>query len=356
MPIRCVSLLSGGLDSLLTLRLLALQGLEVVAMNAVNCFHGAQDIEEKKRKLRDQALRLGARDVVFPDLTGEVLEVTRHPKYGYGRHLNACIDCRLRTVAAGFRIMRETGGAFVATGEVVGQRPMSQRRDAIKLADRLVADWGFPGLLLRPLSAKLLDKTVPEAEGWVSPEYLHDISGRGRERQMQLAAEYGLGEYPSPAGGCLLTDPGFSQRLAVLIRFKPDWGAGDVEFIKVGRHFQISPAARVAVSRREEENLSLRRLARPDDRLFINCERNGAVALLRGEAGPEEEAVAAGLAVYYSKMREEGRARVASWRVEGGDVDRREFEAAVCHPDRAREMELALAGTDSLKLLRNGPR
>ncbi|MCL2001424.1 MAG: tRNA 4-thiouridine(8) synthase ThiI [Planctomycetes bacterium] len=339
MSIRCISLLSGGLDSLLTLRLLALQGLEVIALHAINCFHGTQPIETKKEALRVRAAKLGAADIVFPDLTEEVLEVTRRPRYGYGRHLNACIDCRLKTVAEGFRTMTERNAAFVASGEVVGQRPMSQRREVLKLVDRLVAEWGYPGRLLRPLSAKLLEKTIPEIEGWVSPEHLHDISGRGRERQMRLAGEYDLGEYPSPAGGCLLTDPGFSQRLAGLMRFKPDWGVEDVELLKVGRHFQISPASRVVVSRREEENSRLRELARSGDFLYINAQQNGAIVLIRGDATPEARAVAAGLAIYYSKMREKGRAMVTSWRIEGMDISHETLEAEAFAPEQARELE-----------------
>lgn len=352
MPKRCIVLFSGGLDSLLVVRLMALQGLEVVCLHSVNCFHGAQDLEEKKRRLRDAALALGAADIVFPDITPEVVGLTKHPRHGYGRHLNACIDCRLVTVRTGFRVLGEQGADFVASGEVVGQRPMSQRRDAIRLADREIASWGHAGLFLRPLSAKLLEPTVPEREGWVDPGRLYDISGRGRERQMALAGELGLTDYPSPAGGCLLTDPGFGGRLAVLMAFTPDWTAADAELLKVGRHFQATPDARVVASRREEENHRLRELARPDDLFYINAERNGALVLLRGAAGPETEAVAAGLAVHYSKMRDAGRARVARWRVDGGDVDRTEFPADRFDPDRARAMERALAGADCLRRMR----
>lgn len=349
---RCVVLLSGGLDSLLTLRLMTTQGLETIAMHAVNCFHGAQDIEVKKAALREKALRLGASDIVFPNLTEEVIAVTRRPRHGYGRHLNACIDCRLQTVRAGFRVMQERDASFVASGEVLGQRPMSQRRDAISLADREIASWGFPGLFLRPLSARLLERTVPETEGWVEERFLFDIRGRGRERQMALAEELGLGEYPSPAGGCLLTDPLFSQRLAILIRFKPDWTAEDVELLKVGRHFQIAPAIRIVASRNETENDRIESLARPGDRLYINNERNGAVTLARGDETPQAEIIAAGLAVYYSRMREAGSAQVACWRP--GSEEQRLFAAAAFDPEQARALEQSVAGSTSLKLLREG--
>lgn len=353
----CVVLLSGGLDSLLVLRLMVLQGLRVVAMHSVNCFHGVQDIGEKKARLQAKALALGAAEVVFPDISAAVVELTKHPRFGYGKHLNACIDCRLRTVREGFAVMEARNADFVVSGEVVGQRPMSQRRDAIRLADKEIASWGFAGRFLRPLSARLLEKTLPELEGWIGEDCLFDYSGRGRDRQMTLAEEIGIGDFPSPGGGCLLTDPGFSQRLAVLVWFNPDWTSDDIELLKVGRPFQATPGARIVASRREEENLRLRALSRPDDRLYINRDRNGAVVLLRGEKTPETEALAAGLAVYYSKMREDGKAYVGSWRVENEvDVDPEESVASVVHPDVLRKMELELAGADCLKRLRSSKR
>lgn len=350
----CVVLLSGGLDSLLALKLMTVQGIRAVALNSVNCFHGVQDIEEKKSKLTASALALGADDIVFPDITDEVVALTKKPSHGYGKHLNACIDCRLRTVRAGFDLMRERGLDFVVSGEVVGQRPMSQRRDAIGLANRTIAGWGFGGLFLRPLCAKLVEKTIPETEGWVREEYLYDISGRSRDRQMALADELGLGDYPSPAGGCLLTDPGFSNRLAVLVCFKPEWNGADIELLKVGRHFQITPETRLIASRREEENERLRQLSTPEDRLYINSERHGAVVMLRGKATDVAEALAGGLAVHYSKMRLDGEALVKSWRIENDvDVDFQDFSANAVDPDVLRARESELAGKDCLKRMRN---
>ena len=342
MPRSCVTLLSGGLDSLLALRLMTLQGLAATAVHTINCFHGSEAAEARKERLRADALRLGARDIVFPDITDEVIAVTRAPRFGYGRHRNACIDCRLRTIAAGFRVMREVAADFVASGEVVGQRPMSQRRDAIAIADREIASWGFPGLLLRPLSAKLLEKTVPEAEGWVDQGRLYAISGRSRGEQMALARELAIGPYPAPAGGCLLTDAGFSARLGDLMRFHPGWGAADVELLKVGRHFLPAERTRIVASRNEAENARLEELARPDDLFYINAERNGAVVMLRGEATAAAETLAAGLAIHFSRMREAGHARVARWRLAPGETDRSEFAAAATPPEAAWEAESAM--------------
>ena len=353
----CIVLLSGGLDSLLVLRLMARENIRVTALHSVNCFHGVGAIEAKKEKLKAKALELGASDIVFPDISDAVVALTKKPRFGYGKHLNACIDCRLHTVRLGFEHMKTLGADFVVSGEVVGQRPMSQRRDAMRLADKEIASWGFEGLFLRPLSAKLLEQTIPEKEGWISENALFDYSGRGRDRQMALAEEIGIGEFPSPGGGCLLTDPGFSWRLAVLMQSKSHWEPADIELLKVGRHFQITPHSRVVASRREEENYQLRTLARPNDRLYINAEKNGAVVLLRGQKPPSAEAAAAGLAVYYSKMREQGAAHVESWRIENDiDVEPEEMTADAVDPETLREAELAFAGKDCIKKMRMRPK
>ncbi len=354
MPKRCIVLFSGGLDSMLALRLMTVQGIGVTALNSVNCFHGTQRIEEKKAHLRATALALGADDIIFPNTTDDVVALTKNPRHGYGKHLNACIDCRLRTMRAGFEAMRERGADFVVTGEVTGQRPMSQRKDAITLANREVAAWGHAGLLLRPLCAKLLEETVPQKEGWVDPRYLYDISGRGRDRQMALAQELGIGEYPCPAGGCLLTDPGFSRRLAVLFECNPDFTGEDAELLKVGRHFQISRTTKIVVSRNEEENYRLRDLSRPDDRFYITADRPGAIAMARGEDSAEVEALASGMAVYYSKHRDEGAARVERWRiVDGVDSGTEVLDGCVCvDPEVLRAAEAAHIPGDCLKRLR----
>lgn len=350
----CIALFSGGLDSMLALRLMTVQGVHATTLHSVNCFHGTQRLEEKKTRLRETALALGADDIVFPDITDDVVALTKRPRHGYGKHLNACIDCRLRTVAAGFAAMVERGADFVVSGEVMGQRPMSQRKDAITLANREIAAWGHEGLLLRPLCALATPECKPLREGWVERRYCYDITGRGRDRQMALAAELGFTTYPTPAGGCLLTDPEFSRRLAAMMECNGDFQADDVELLKVGRNFQISRGAKIVASRNEEENYRLRDLSRPDDRFYINDERNGAVVMARGEISPDIEALAAGLAVYYSKMRDDGTARVSAWRIENGaDVDMRNLpDVPVVDPDVLRKTELELVGKDCLKRLR----
>ncbi|MDR1613242.1 MAG: tRNA 4-thiouridine(8) synthase ThiI [Planctomycetota bacterium] len=334
----CIALLSGGLDSLLAMRLMALQGIRVVALHAENCFHGTERPESARERIGNAAIKLGAAETAFPDLTGETIAIVKKPKYGYGRNLNPCIDCRLLTIRAGFDLMTEKGADFLVSGEVVGQRPMSQRRDAVRLVDRLAAEWGFAGLHLRPLSARLLDMTIPETKNWIDRKLLFGISGRGRRIQMELAERVGLGVYPTPAGGCLLTDACFSGRLADLMRFTPDWGAEEVELLKVGRHYLPGPATRIVASRSEDENRRLGELARPEDFLYINAEKNGAVVLLRGAKTDRFEALSAGLAVFFSKMRERGRACVRRWR-EGREDEAPEREFAVVDPETLRELE-----------------
>jgi Predicted tRNA(5-methylaminomethyl-2-thiouridylate) methyltransferase, contains the PP-loop ATPase domain len=325
------------------------QGLNAIAMHSINCFHSTEKTADLKIRLAESAKRLGAVDIVFPDITQEVIACVKGPRYGFGKNLNPCIDCRLKTVETGFAVMRERGADFVVSGEVIGQRPMSQRRDAMAIADRAIDRSGLGGLLLRPLSAKLLPTTVPEKEGWVNQNCLFSVSGRGRYTQMELAEKLQLGEYPNPAGGCLLTDAGFSGRLADLIRFKPDWEAADVELVKVGRHFLLNEKTRVVASRREEENYLLRDLSRPEDKLYINDEKNGAIVMLHGECTPENEAIAAGLAVYYSKMREDGKARVEFWRGGGPeDLDKGTVEALAVDPELLRKKEQEMKASSSV--------
>lgn len=355
---RCVVLFSGGLDSTLALAMMVRQGVETIAFYADNCFHGG-DPEAHRQHLGDRAMALGAKDFVVRDLTDPLVELVKHPRYGRGRNMNPCLDCRIRTLAEGARIREEYGLDFVATGEVRGQRPMSQRREAMRLVDRHAADMGLDGLLLRPLCARLLDPTLPETNGWVDREQLGAMQGRGRQPQLALAAEYGITDYPSPAGGCLLTDPGYALRLRDLNEQQPDWTAHDAELLKIGRHFRPAPGWRIVASRRAEENEKMKTALPPGARVFVTDGRPGAMVALmheaasdggdrtEAEAAPDDvhvadeshatrealEQTAAGLAVYYSKFRAEGRADVANWTQ--GVADSRAVRAEVSMVDPA---------------------
>ncbi len=327
---RAVALFSGGLDSCLALALVARQGVEMIVYHGYSAFVPATTEAEGRAALAERARRLGAREVVFRDQTEAMIAFTKQPRFGYGQNLNACLDCRLLTMAQGGEVRQEYGADFLVSGEVLGQRPMSQRADAMRRVDREVEKLGLGGLVVRPLSAKLLDPTVPEEQGWVRREDFYAISGRSRKEQIALAAQLGITDYPTPAGGCLLTDPGFAQRLEQLMARKPDWTAADVHLLRVGRHYLLPNGARLVASRKEAENDRLEELARPDDALFITREKPGAIVLLRG--GNEADwPWAAGLAVYFSKFRAAGVGPVGTW--PGGGGPAREWpEMAVVDP------------------------
>ena len=216
--VKAIAMISGGLDSTLALALVKRQGIEV---KAVSFYTGFCITETQRRKggradgtvPRNEALRAAADlevDIEYVDISGSgYLDMLVHPRYGYGANANPCVDCRIFMMARAREIMGREGADFVFTGEVLGQRPKSQRRDTLRIIER---ESGLDGRLLRPLSAKLLPPTAPEREGLVDRERLEAISGRSRHRQMELARELGIADYPQPAGGCcFLTDEAFSR-------------------------------------------------------------------------------------------------------------------------------------------------
>ncbi len=206
---RAFSLLSGGLDSLLASRLIMEQGIEVIALHFITPFFGYQKKgqEERYQERWKQLYGIQARII---DVSDEYFQVLRHPRHGYGKNFNPCIDCKIFFLAKAKGMMEEEKVDFLVTGEVLGQRPMSQRRDTMRIVER---DSGTDGFLLRPLCAQLLKPTRPEVEGLVDREKLLGMTGRSRKPQMELAERMGIRHYPSPAGGCLLTDPELANRI-----------------------------------------------------------------------------------------------------------------------------------------------
>lgn len=266
---RALVLLSGGLDSMLACEVLRRCGVEVFGIAFKSPFFGGAKAEKA-------ASYLGV-PLVVVDITEPHLEVVKKPRFGYGKNLNPCIDCHALMVAQALAEMEKLQADFLATGEVLGERPKSQNREALAQVARAS---GAGELLLRPLSARLLPETRPEREGWVDREKLLDISGRSRRRQMDLAQKWGITEYENPAGGCLLTDAGFSSRLEELLRRVPECDRRDVELIKLGRQVWRGNTLLV-VGRRHEENLGLEEIALPSDALCRERERPGPTALLR---------------------------------------------------------------------------
>jgi len=298
MTVRAVVLLSGGLDSMLAVRILQLQGIEVEALNFRTLFVCCQDTAAQA------AHELGVKLSVVSE-KDDYLDLVRRPKYGYGRGANPCVDCRIYMFALAEKWMRRTGAALVASGEVVGQRPMSQKkRDLARIAHHS----GLEDRLLRPLSAKLLPATAPEREGLIDRDALYDFSGRGRKGLIALAGQLGLKRIPQPSTGCALTEPQFATKVHDLVQLDPRGTRWDFELLKIGRHVRLDRATKVVVGRREEENERLQRMydERESERVTLVSPENfiGPVALLIGPASEEALQFAGGLLLRYSKHSE----------------------------------------------------
>ena len=297
---RAVALLSGGLDSTLAAKVALEQGIELEALNFITIFCNCTNRGETCLASQKAVESLGIPLRVF-NVSEEYLDVVKHPKHGYGKNMNPCIDCRIFIMKKAKEYMMEAGASFLVTGEVLGERPMSQRRDAMRLIER---EADLEGLILRPLSAKLLPPSIPEKEGWVDREKLLNIQGRSRKPQIQLAAFFGIHDYPCPAGGCLLTDPGFAKRIKDLMVHDPDFTLNDVHLLKMGRHFRFSPKAKLVVGRNEEENQKIQTFSSEGDFLIKVAHHPGPLSLLRGEPEDGEIEKAAAVTARYSKAKE----------------------------------------------------
>ncbi len=303
---KAFSLLSGGLDSLLATRLIMEQGIEVLSLHFITPFFGYQKKgrEEEYQERWDRLYGIRARVI---DVSDEYFQVVKHPRYGYGKNFNPCIDCKIFLLSKAKAMMEEEKVDFLVTGEVLGQRPMSQRRDTMRIVER---DSATDGILLRPLCAKLLKPTQPELRGLVDRERLLNITGRSRKPQMELAQRMGIRHYPSPAGGCLLTDPELANRTRKFFSQSPTVTINETLLLQVGRHFQLAEDQHLVVGRREEENKRLIELSREDD-IFLKLRAiPGPLGLFRGR---EEEAalrLAASIIARYSKAKEQDRVEV----------------------------------------------
>lgn len=289
MKTKAIALFSGGLDSILAFKVIADQGIEVLGVTFSTPFFGAE-------KARATARRIDLPLVVL-DITDEHMQMLRSPRYGYGKNMNPCIDCHTLMLKVAGRKMDEEGADFVFTGEVLGQRPMSQGKQSLYVVAK---NAGFPDRILRPLSAALLPETEPERSGKVDRSQLCDIQGRGRKRQMEMAVNYGITSYPPPAGGCLLTDPIFSRRLRDLFDRDPGHRLRDIELLKVGRHFRLSETVKAVVGRNIMDNATIERLAEAGDALIRIDQFPGPTVLLPGGGNEGERLLAAGLCARYS--------------------------------------------------------
>jgi tRNA U34 2-thiouridine synthase MnmA/TrmU len=273
---KAVALFSGGLDSMLAIRLMLEQGIEVYALHFYFVFtSGTREENEKDLKKFTDLLKIPLKIV---DGSEELLEIVKHPRHAVGRNMNPCIDCRIFTFKKAKEYMDEIGASFIFTGEVLGERPLSQRRAAIELIDK---HSGLRGLVLRPLSAKLLESTAPEKQGIVDREKLMDIEGRRRVQQISLAKKFDIKDYQNPAGGCLLTDKGFSDKLKDFLKHGVDSDIDSIKLLKIGRHFRISDKLKLVVGRDEKENDILLSFSRPGDYIFDAIDIPSPIGLAR---------------------------------------------------------------------------
>lgn len=334
--IKAVALISGGLDSILAARLVIDQGVKVFPLRIKLPYLPR---ERDKSGSRGRMISLLEEWAGMPsaeiDASAEAIAVLRSPEYGFGSNMNPCLDCRILMLKKGAEFMRQAGACFIVTGEVIGQRGMSQRRQALETADRAS---GIPGLILRPLSARLLPETIPEKEGWVERGKLLALSGRSRREQMRLAESLGIEEPVNAAGGCLLTDPIFSMRLRELESHEGLDGRG-LELLKAGRHFRLSEKAKLIVGRDEKENRMLESFAGPEDILFYTLDVPGPAALGRGDFDDSLLSLSGSILAYYCRPAPGTGVEIYSRRLPG-NIERRSY----CLPADGKTLEMLRIG------------
>ena len=290
---RALCVFSGGLDSMLAAELIRAQDIDVQAFFFETPFFSSQKAEKSAR-----SLNLPFKVV---DITQRHLEIVRNPKHGYGGNMNPCIDCHILMFRIAGEMLKSEEAHFVVTGEVLGQRPLSQNKQSLSL---IAVESGIQDLLLRPLSAKHLPLTVPEEKGWVDRDELMDFQGRSRKPQMELAGLLKIKEYPSPGGGCLLTEKAFSQRLKDLFHSEENPGRKEIELLKLGRHFRIGPHTKAVVGRNKVENQNILALAEDKDLLLTSATVPGPTTLLLGDCSKKSLELAATITAAYSDAAE----------------------------------------------------
>ena len=304
MSARCVALFSGGLDSMLAVRIMQQQGIELEALNFRTIFSCCQDESSQAARELDVSLTVIGQD-------DDYLDLVKRPRFGYGRAANPCVDCRIYMFEHAWRFARQIGATFVISGEIVGQRPMSQKRRDL---DVISNKSGLEDRLLRPLSAKILPITWPEREGLVDRSRLYAFQGRNRKGLIQLARSFGLTNIPSPSTGCALTEKGFGRKVFDLIQLDPGSARWDFEILRFGRHYRFDPATKIVVGRNADDNASLKYLhSLPESHSSALLEPDnfgGPVGLVIGKSTDRVIDFAAALVLRFAKRYDPDNARI----------------------------------------------
>ena len=323
---KAIALLSGGLDSSLAVRMMLEQGVDVeaVAIKTPFCdFDCGKGCGHRVKEVADE-LGIKLKTVYFGE---EYLRMLKKPKYGYGSGMNPCIDCRGMMYNAAKEQMEKTGSDFVITGEVLFQRPMSQNNRALHIIE---SEAGMEGKVLRPLSAKHLPPTDAEKSGLIKRENMGAIKGRSRKGQLAMAKHFGIAEPPNAAGGCLLTDPAFSKRVEDIMDHCSDIPSlNDIELLKVGRHFRLTPDAKLVVGRNKDENEVIKALVTEGDVVIEAKDHVGPTCILRGKHDDALLAECAAIVLRYSDAPKdfESKLRII--------INSRESEAAAMPAERS---------------------
>jgi tRNA U34 2-thiouridine synthase MnmA/TrmU len=289
--IKALGLCSGGLDSILSALVLRDQGIDVTWI----CFETPFFSSESAKK----AASMTGIELITLDITEQYMEMMQNPRAGFGKNMNPCMDCHALMFSTAGRLVENGNFHFLFSGEVLGQRPKSQNRNSLRYVEK---NSGLEGLILRPLSAKLLNETLVEKQGLVQREKLLDISGRSRKIQTELAKKFGITDYPSPAGGCLLTDRAFSTRLKDLMYVQKNFEKRELFFLKYGRHFRLDKRTKVIVGRSRAENIKLGKIAdRSKDIIIKHAKMPGPDVILTGAGTMENIRAAAIICASYTK-------------------------------------------------------
>ncbi len=299
---RAISMFSGGLDSQLSVCVIRAQGIDVEAVVFDSPFFDTTPAEKAAA-----ALDLKLHIVDFSD---ELFALLKSPPHGFGSNMNPCIDCHANMMRKCYEMLPSLDASFIITGEVLAQRPMSQNRQSLFVVAK---ESGCAELVLRPLSAKLLEPTKPELEGWVDREKLYDFSGRARKPQMELAKKFGITDFPSPAGGCRLTEPNFSKRLSELMK-NEGLVKRDINLLKLGRHFRLRDNVKLIVGRNAADNAKLKSMVNETEYFLTVDNIPGPVAILSGNAESDDINIAAGICARYCDSKENENVDIVVWK------------------------------------------